>query len=63
MSAENLRAEINKRLTLNWLIQGASEHAGLTLHHWVRDELAEMDPGLIGCYDQLGLSGCCSGGR
>ena len=27
-----VRDEINKRLTLNWLIQGAAQHAGMTFH-------------------------------
>jgi hypothetical protein len=52
---EQLSGEINKRLTLNWLIQGASQHAGLTLHHLVRDELNAIDPALIALYDQQAL--------
>jgi hypothetical protein len=50
-----LRAEINKRLTLNWLIQGAAQQAGITLHHLVRDDLNAMDPRLIPLYDQFAL--------
>jgi hypothetical protein len=50
-----LRDEINKRLTLNWLIQGASQHAAVTLHHLVRDELTAIDPKLIGLYDKFAL--------
>src|SRR6187397_1999 len=50
-----LRAEVNKRLTLNWLIQGAAEHAGMTIHHLVRDELVAIDPRLIDLYDQFAL--------
>jgi hypothetical protein len=53
--AEDLRAQINKRLTLNWLIQGASQHAGSTLHYLVRDELNAIDPKLIPLYDQHAL--------
>lgn len=49
--------EIQKRHTLNWLIQGASQHAGLTLHHLVRDELNTLDAGLLSCYDQFVLLG------
>ena len=41
-----LRGEINKRLTLNWLIQGAAQHAGMTFHHLVRDD----------CMARLGLA-------
>jgi hypothetical protein len=57
MSDEELRGEINKRLTLNWLIQGASQHAGMTFHHLVRDELDTLDPRLLRLYDQLALVG------
>lgn len=47
--------EIQKRHTLNWLIQGASQHAGMTLHHLVRDELNAFDIGLLRRYDQFAL--------
>ena len=50
-----LRDEINKRFTLNWLIQGAAQHAGMTLHHLVRDELDALDPELVTLYDQCAL--------
>ncbi len=53
----DLRQEINKRLTLNWLIQGASEHAGLTMHYLVRDELLALHPRLVRLYDQFALVG------
>ncbi len=49
------RLEIQKRHTLNWLIQGASQHAGMTLHHLVRDELNALDGGLLRYYDQFAL--------
>src|SRR5438094_8819737 len=52
---EELRGEINKRLTLNWLIQGAAQHAGMTFHHIVRDELDAVDPTLVRLYDQYAL--------
>lgn len=55
MSEERL--EIQKRHTLNWLIQGASQHAGMTLHHLVRDELNAIDPGLLRHYDHFALLG------
>jgi hypothetical protein len=55
MSDEELRGEINKRLTLNWLIQGAAQHAGMTFHHLVRDELDALDPRLLRLYDQYAL--------
>jgi hypothetical protein len=55
MSDNELRDEINKRLTLNWLIQGAAQHAGMTFHHLVRDELDALDPRLLLLYDQYAL--------
>lgn len=55
MNDEGLREEINKRLTLNWLIQGAAQHGSMTLHHLVRDELAVIDVKLLHLYDQYAL--------
>jgi hypothetical protein len=55
MSDVDLRGEINKRLTLNWLIQGAAQHAGMTFHHLVRAELDELDHRLLRLYDQYAL--------
>ncbi len=55
MNDEGLRDEINKRLTLNWLIQGAAQHAGMTFHHLVRDEIDALDPRLLRLYDQYAL--------
>lgn len=54
---EVLRGEIEKRLTLNWLIQGAAQHAGMTCHHLVRDELNALNPRLLRLYDQCALLG------
>ncbi len=53
MSNEQL--EIQKRFTLNWLIQGAAQHAGMTFHHLVRDELNAISPKLVHFYDQYAL--------
>lgn len=47
-------AAVNKRLTLNLLIQGVASHTFLTSHHLVRDRLVAIDPGLVDCYDQIG---------
>lgn len=55
MSDSELRVEVNKRLTLNWLIQGAAQHAGMTAHHLVRGELDVIDPRLLRLYDQYAL--------
>lgn len=49
------RIEIQKRHTLNWLIQGASQHAGMSLHHLVRDELNALDGRLLRYYDEFAL--------
>ena len=51
----DLQLEIQKRFTLNWLIQGAAQHAGMTFHHLVRDELDALDPGLVLAYDRYAL--------
>jgi hypothetical protein len=51
----DVRLEIQKRFTLNWLIQGAAQHAGMTFHHLVKDELNALDPGLLTYYDQFAL--------
>jgi hypothetical protein len=55
MSDDSLRDEIHKRFTLNWLIQGAAQHAGMTFHHLVREELDALDPRLLRLYDQYAL--------
>ncbi|SPE59047.1 hypothetical protein SBV1_2980021 [Verrucomicrobia bacterium] len=47
--------EIQKRHTLNWLIQGSAQHAGMTFHHLVRDELNALEPRLVRLYDQYAL--------
>jgi hypothetical protein len=55
MNDQDLRDQINKRLTLNWLIQGAAQHAGMTFHHLVRDQISALDPRLLRLYDQFAL--------
>ena len=55
MPDDAIRAEINKRFTLNWLIQGAAQHAGMTFHYLVRDELNAIEPRLLRFYDQYAL--------
>lgn len=56
-SADYLLDEMNKRLTLNLLIQGSASHAFLTSHYLVRDELTAINPGLVHLYDQIALAG------
>jgi hypothetical protein len=48
----SLQEEINKRLTLNLLIQGAAAHTFITAHHLVRDELELIEPGITLAYDK-----------
>ncbi len=52
-----LQGQIDKRLTLNLLIQGAAAHSFLTAHHVVRDELEQILPGLTYRYDQFAICG------
>ena len=51
----DIQLEIQKRFTLNWLIQGAAQHAGMTFHHLVREELDALDPALVLAYDQYAI--------
>ena len=48
--------QINKRLTLNLLIQGAAAHMFVTASHLVRDELEQIRPGLTRLYDRFAIS-------
>ncbi len=52
-SSNYLRDEINKRLTLNLLIQGAATHTFMTSHHLVKSDLEAINPKLIGLYDKI----------
>ncbi len=47
--------QVQKRLTLNWLSQGAAQHAGMTFHYLVKDELNAIHPKLVHLYDQYAL--------
>ncbi len=47
------RGIVNKRLSLNLLIQGAATHAYLTAHHLVSDGLNELDSELLPTYEQM----------
>ena len=44
--------QINKRTTLNLLIQGCAEHAFMA-HNLVRDEIRAIDPDLLELYDRF----------
>lgn len=52
-----IRRQINKRFTLNLLIQGAAAHTFVTASHLVREELEEIRPGLTRLYDRFAISG------
>ena len=54
---EPLVNEINKRLTLNLLIQGAAAHTFLTASHLVRDELESISPGIVRRFDRFAIGG------
>ena len=47
-----LRHLVNKRLSLNILIQGAASHAHLSSHHSVKEKLDAIDPELVDLYDK-----------
>lgn len=51
--SDSLLDQINKRFTLNLLIQGAATHTFLTSHHLVKDELDSINPKLAVLYDKL----------
>jgi hypothetical protein len=53
---DELLPYVNKRLTLNLLIQGAAAHTFITAHHLVRDELEALQPGLTELYDRAVVS-------
>lgn len=52
-----LKKQINKRLTLNLLIQGAAAHTFTTASHLVKDDLEQLSPGLTELYDRFAISG------
>jgi hypothetical protein len=54
---DDVLPEINKRLTLNLLIQGAAAHSFLTAHHLVKEELESIQPGLTHLYDRFAICG------
>lgn len=54
---DHLARQIDKRRTLNLLIQGSAAHTFLTAHHLVADELEAIRPGLVRLYDRFIVSG------
>lgn len=57
LTDEELRGQINKRLTLNLLIQGAAAHTFVTASHLVQEELEAIRPGLTLLYDRFAIGG------
>ena len=53
----NIPQQINKRLTLNLLIQGAAAHTFITASHLAKNELEAIHPGLTELYDRFAISG------
>jgi len=51
--SDELRAQINKRITTNALTHGAAVHQMLSMHHVVDKELNEIDKRLIKAYSSL----------
>lgn len=47
------RQEVNKRLSLNLLIQGAAAHAHWSAHHLVANELNALHGELMPVYDEM----------
>lgn len=55
--AVEVKGQINKRLTLNLLIQGAAAHTFTTTSHLVREDLDAIHPGLTDLHDRFAISG------
>ena len=53
---EDLLDEINKRITLNLLIQGSAQHATNISHHLVGDDLDALDPRLKQLYERIAIA-------
>lgn len=56
-SEDQLLAQTNKRMILNFLIQGSAAHTFISASHLVKHELEELHPGLTLLYDRFALSG------
>lgn len=50
---ETLRPQINKRITMNAMTQGAAVHNMATIHHIVKDDLDEIEPRLLQLYQRF----------
>jgi len=50
---QRLQQEINKRILLNTIAQGAGLHALLTMHHLGAEKINQIDPELLKLYDEF----------
>lgn len=48
-----LEEEINKRILLNCLCHGAAIHGWTSLHHFIKEEIDQLSPELMGKYDNF----------
>lgn len=53
VSPDEIRDEINKRISLNTLTQGAALHQMITIHHLGREAINKISPDLLSLYDDL----------
>lgn len=52
---QTTKNQINKRILMNCIIQGASVHSFYTLHHLVKEELDKLNPMLVDLYDRFSI--------
>jgi hypothetical protein len=52
-AADELRGQINKRITMNTLTQGAAVHNMATIHHVVSEQLNALNPQLLDIYQRF----------
>ncbi len=52
---DEVKNQINKRILLNCIIQGASIHSFYTMHHIVKNDINELDKDLVGLYDKFSV--------
>tara|TARA_R110000751_G_scaffold45637_2_gene103395 strand:- start:409 stop:2853 length:2445 start_codon:yes stop_codon:yes gene_type:complete len=53
---KRLRSQINKRITMNALTQGAAVQNMATIHHLAKERIESLSPGLMQMYDQFSSS-------
>lgn len=53
--SKELKDQINKRILLNCVSQGASIHAFYTMHHLVKNELDKINEDLVDIYDEVSV--------